>query len=138
MLHFLSWGRFLTATLLLTASYYIFLSLLFYREKIFHHLRKKGPLLVICVLGIRVLHAQTADGASGITSANTMIRGYFDVAVQLLYAISSIIALIGAVRVFQHWNGGHQQDAYRSATAWFGSCIFLVIVATVIKSFFGI
>jgi hypothetical protein len=29
-------------------------------------------------------------------------------------------------------------DTSRVAAAWFGSCIFLVVVATVLKSFFGV
>lgn len=67
-----------------------------------------------------------------------MIRSYFDSGCQLMYAIGAILALVGAVQVYRHWNSGHQQEAYKAAAGWFGSCVFLVIVATVIKSFFGI
>ena len=35
------------------------------------------------------------------------------------------------------WNAG-EPDTNKVAAAWFGSCIFLVVVATVLKSFFGI
>jgi hypothetical protein len=84
------------------------------------------------------LHAQTADGNNGINQANTMIRSYFDTGTQLLYAVGAIVGLIGAFRVYSHLQEDHQKDAGRAAAAWFGSCIFLVIVATVIKSFFGI
>jgi hypothetical protein len=49
------------------------------------------------------------------------------------------MALIGAVRVYRIWNSdeGHGQ-AYKAAGAWFGSCIFIVLVATVIRAFFGL
>lgn len=136
MLFFISWGRFLTGILLLTALYYVALFLLFYRKKIFHWLRKKGPLATLALLSTTALHAQ--DGNQGINQANTMIRGYFDSGVTLMYAVGAVLALVGAVKTFREWNAGHQQEAYRSAVAWFGSCVFLVLVATVIKSFFNV
>ena len=136
MLFFISWGRFLTMTLLLTASYYAILLLLFYRNKIVDWLRKRAPLLLVGVAGGVAARAQ--DGNQGISQANTMVRGYFDTGVQLMYAIGAVLALVGAVQVFRHWNAGHQQEAYKAAAGWFGSCVFLVVVATVIKSFFGL
>jgi hypothetical protein len=136
MLFFISWGRFLTLLLLLTAFYYLFLLLLFYRNKVFDRWRKKASLLLAATAGTLALHAQ--DGNQGISQANTMIRGYFDTGVQLLYAIGAVLALVGAVRTFKHWNAGHQDEAYTAASGWFGSCVFLVIVATVIRSFFGL
>lgn len=35
------------------------------------------------------------------------------------------------------WSHGHA-DTGSTVAAWFGSCVFLVIVATVLKAFFGI
>src|ERR1700749_1401389 len=77
------------------------------------------------------------DGNAGIQQANTQVRSYFESGTNLMYAIGSIVGLIGAVKVYQKWNGG-DQDTSKVAAAWFGSCIFLVVVATIIKSFFGI
>lgn len=136
MLFFISWSRFLTALFLSTAIYYAILLLLFYRGKIFNWLRKRATLIPIALAGSIAANAQ--DGNQGISQANTMIRGYFDTGCQLMYAIGAILALVGAVQVYRHWNGGHQQEAYRAAAGWFGSCVFLVIVATVIRSFFGL
>jgi len=82
-------------------------------------------------------NAQTADGNAGITQATTQITGYFATGVNLMYAIGAVLGLIGAVRVFQKWNHG-DHDTAKVAAAWFGSCIFLVIVATVLKAFFGL
>jgi membrane protein DedA with SNARE-associated domain len=81
--------------------------------------------------------AQTADGNNGITQATSAIAGYFDVGCNLMYAIGAIVGLIGAVKVYQKWNQG-DHDTSKVAAAWFGSCIFLVVVATVLKGFFGV
>lgn len=77
------------------------------------------------------------DGVAGIEEANTKVRGYFDVGCNLMYAVGAILGLIGAIRVYQKWSNGHP-DTGSTAAAWFGSCVFLVIVATVLKSFFGL
>ena len=81
--------------------------------------------------------AQTADGNNGINQATTLVSGYFAAGTNLMYAVGAILGLIGAVKVYQKWNHG-DHDTGKVAAAWFGSCIFLVVVATVIKSFFGI
>jgi hypothetical protein len=98
---------------------------------------KKYIFLLWALLAAQVLFAQTADGNNGISQANTMVRGYFDTATQLMYAVGAILALIGAVRVYQLW-GSHHGEASKAAAGWFGSMIFLVVVATVIRSFFGL
>ena len=97
------------------------------------------PFLVTSVLafGWTYSRAQTADGNNGISQANTLIRGYFDTAILLMYAIGAILAVIGAIRVYQLW-GSHNGEAMRAAAGWFGSCIFLVVAATIIRSFFGL
>ena len=94
------------------------------------------------LIGLLVLfdhaQAQTADGNNGINQANTLIRGYFTSATQLVYAISAIVGLIGAIRVFVLWNGGHREEMMRAAAGWFGSCIFIAVVALIIQAFFGL
>jgi hypothetical protein len=77
------------------------------------------------------------DGLAGINEANQQVRSYFDAGTQLMYGIGALLGLIGAVKVYQKWNAG-DPDTGKVAAAWFGSCVFLVVVATVIKSFFGI
>jgi hypothetical protein len=81
------------------------------------------------------LYAQ--DGNAGIQEANQKVRSYFESGTNLMYAVGAILGLIGAVKVYQKWNAG-DHDTGKVAAAWFGSCVFLVVVATVIKSFFGI
>lgn len=81
--------------------------------------------------------AQNADGNAGINQATDTVKGYFDAGCNLMYAVGAILGLVGAVRVYQKWSGGHP-DTGSTAAAWFGSCVFLVVVATVLKSFFGL
>src|SRR5690349_339074 len=84
---------------------------------------------------IVILYGQ--DGNAGINEANTKVRSYFASGTNLMYAVGAILGLIGAVKVYQKWNSG-DPDTGKVAAAWFGSCVFLVVVATVIKSFFGV
>lgn len=77
------------------------------------------------------------DGNAGINEANTKVRSYFQSGTNLMYAVGAILGLIGAVKVYQKWNSG-DHDTGKTAAAWFGSCVFLVVVTTVIRSFFGI
>jgi hypothetical protein len=81
--------------------------------------------------------ARAQDGEAGIRAAADQVSGYFDTGCDLVYAIGAVVGLIGAVKVFNKWNAG-EPDTNKVAAAWFGSCIFLVIVATVLKSFFGV
>lgn len=93
-----------------------------------------------CLAGALVvmsIYAQAQDGTAGIQEANTQVRSYFDVGCNLMYAIGAVLGLIGAVRVYQRWSAGDPHTG-QIAASWFGSCIFLVIVATVLKSFFGL
>lgn len=92
--------------------------------------------LLFCLLGL-TLAASAQDGNSGIQEATNKVKGYFDTGCDLMYAIGAVIGIIGAVKVYSKWNGG-EPDTNKVAAAWFGSCIFLVVVATVLKSFFGI
>lgn len=97
----------------------------------------KALALAFSVYCMTYLHAYAQDGNAGINEANMRVRSYFDTGTNLMYAIGAILGLIGAVKVYQKWNGG-DPDTGRVAAAWFGSCIFLVVVATVLKSFFGV
>src|SRR5688572_14143297 len=109
------------------------------KEPKFNRLTQKGWLMLgvtICFLLIEVsLMAQDAN--AGINEANTKVRSYFTAGTNLMYAVGAILGLIGAVKVYQKWNAG-DHDTGKTAAAWFGSCVFLVVVTTVIRSFFGI
>lgn len=96
---------------------------------------KKLSATAFCLLVKAVLFAQ--DGTAGINDANQKVRSYFAAGLNLMYAIGAIVGLIGAIKVYQKWNSG-DHDTGKVAAAWFGSCVFLVVVATVIRAFFGI
>jgi Domain of unknown function (DUF4134) len=142
MLRFISWGLFFSTLFLLTVVYYLSISFYFFRKEFFALLRrqfKNLSILMLAMVGVAAtLHAQTADGNTGISQANTLIRSYWANAVLLMYAIGSLVGIIGAVRVFQIWNSSHREDVGKAAAGWFGSMVFLVVVATIIQSFFGI
>lgn len=91
----------------------------------------------VAVLAFFAQLAYAQDGNQGISEATNKVKGYFDTGTDLMYAIGAIMGLVGAVKVYSKWNAG-EPDTAKVATAWFGSCIFLVVVATVLKSFFGI
>jgi hypothetical protein len=94
-------------------------------------------LLVLTALLLLPISLLAQDGIAGINEANQQVRSYFDAGTDLMYAVGAILGLIGAVKVYQKWNAG-DPDTGKVAAAWFGSCVFLVVVATVIQSFFGI
>ncbi|WGQ12618.1 DUF4134 domain-containing protein [Pedobacter gandavensis] len=94
--------------------------------------------IVLCfvnVLQSMILYAQS--GTAGIQQATTEVKSYFNSGTNLMYAIGAVVGLVGAIKVFNKWNAG-EPDTSKVASAWFGSCIFLVVVATVLKSFFGV
>lgn len=92
-----------------------------------------GLLMAFCLAN----GAFAQDGNAGIQEATNKVKSYFDTGCDLMYAIGAVVGIIGAVKVFNKWNAG-EPDTNKVAAAWFGSCIFLVVVATVLKSFFGI
>jgi len=100
--------------------------------------RQKRVICVsILVLLVFSYQGYGQDGLAGINEANQKVRSYFDAGTQLMYAVGALLGLIGAVKVYQKWNAG-DPDTGKVAAAWFGSCVFLVVVTTVIKSFFGV
>ncbi len=108
-------------------------------QRLFQFTVKRGKALglaiVVYLLTISLANAQ--DGNAGITEATMRIRSYFTTGTSLMYAIGALLGLVGAVKVYQKWNSG-DPDTGKVAAAWFGSCVFLVIVATVLRSFFGV
>ena len=93
--------------------------------------------LMFAALMVTINYCFGQDGNSGINQATTQVKSYFDSGCNLMYAIGAVVGIIGAVKVFNKWNAG-VPDSNKVAAAWFGSCVFLVIVATVLKSFFGL
>lgn len=121
---------------------WIFLLIIFKRYKMKKRCRVKvfkkcKQFAVTSIVLLNSMGALAQDGNAGINEANTQVRSYFDSGTNLMYAVGAIVGLIGAIKVYNKWNAG-DHDTGKVAAAWFGSCVFLVIVATVIKSFFGV
>jgi len=91
--------------------------------------------ILFTLIALQAVFAQ--DGNAGINQATSQVKSYFDTGTNLMYAIGAIVGLVGAIKVFKKWNDG-EHDTGKVASSWFGSCIFLVVVATVLKSFFGV
>jgi hypothetical protein len=75
------------------------------------------------------------SGTAGITEATSLITSYFDPATRLVYAIGAVLGLIGGVKVYSKFSSG-DPDTSKTAASWFGACIFLIVAATILRSFF--
>ena len=75
------------------------------------------------------------NGLSGINEATSMVTSYFDPATKLIYAIGAVVGLIGGVKVYGKFSSG-DPDTSKTAASWFGACIFLIVAATILRSFF--
>ncbi|MFI3293415.1 MAG: DUF4134 domain-containing protein [Rikenellaceae bacterium] len=75
------------------------------------------------------------NGLAGITEATSMVTSYFDPATNLIYAIGAVVGLIGGVKVYGKFSSG-DPDTSKTAASWFGACIFLIVAATILRSFF--
>lgn len=90
--------------------------------------------LFMCLAAVTAAFAQN-NGVQGITDATTMVTSYFDPATKLIYAIGAVVGLIGGVKVYSKFSSG-DPDTSKTAASWFGACIFLIVAATILRSFF--
>jgi len=96
--------------------------------------RKKVLLAVVAILSGIGAFAQ-GNGTAGINEATQMVTSYFEPATQLIYAIGAVVGLIGGVKVYNKFSSG-DPDTSKTAASWFGACIFLIVAATILRSFF--
>ena len=96
---------------------------------------KKKVLFSVAVLMAASSAFAQGNGMAGISEATNMVTSYFDPLTKLIFAVAAILGLVGGVRVYSKFSSG-DPDASKSATALFLSCVFLVIVGTVLRSFF--
>lgn len=80
------------------------------------------------------LYAQ-GNGIAGITEATDMVSSYFDPLTKLILAIGAVVGLIGGIKVYNKFSAG-DPDTAKVASSWFGACIFLIVAATILRSFF--
>ena len=91
--------------------------------------------VVIIYLTAASALAQGGNGLAGINDATNMVTSYFDPGTKLIYAIGAVIGLIGGIKVYNRFTSG-DPDVSKVAASWFGACIFLIVAATILRSFF--
>ena len=95
--------------------------------------KKKIALLLLMVTAIGA-YAQ-GNGIAGINEATKMVTSYFDPGTKLIYAVGAVVGLIGGIKVYNKFSSG-DPDTSKTAASWFGACIFLIVAATILRSFF--
>ena len=96
---------------------------------------KKRFFLAAMTLLVSMGASAQGNGIGGITEATNMVTSYFDPGTKLIYAIGAVIGLIGGVKVYSKFSSG-DPDTSKTAASWFGACIFLIVAATILRSFF--
>ena len=86
---------------------------------------KKKIFLSAALLAAVVSAYAQGNGQAGITEATNLITGY----------IGAVCGLIGGVKVYNKFSSG-DPDTSKTAASWFGACIFLIVAATILRSFF--
>ena len=97
-------------------------------------MKKKIFLSAALLAAVMGVYAQ-GNGQAGITEATNMITSYFDPGTKLVYAVGAVCGLIGGVKVYNKFSSG-DPDTSKVAASWFGACIFLIVAATILRSFF--
>lgn len=98
-------------------------------------MKKKSLFLTAAFLVAASATYAQGNGLSGITQATSMVTSYFEPATKLIYAIGAVVGLIGGVKVYGKFSSG-DPDTSKTAASWFGACIFLIVAATILRSFF--
>lgn len=97
---------------------------------------KKRLFMTLAAAGLTAASALAqGNGLVGITEATSMVTSYFDPLTRLIYAVGAVVGLIGGIKVYQKFSSG-DPDTSKTAASWFGACIFLIVAATVLRSFF--
>lgn len=97
-------------------------------------MKKRTILTTICLFMAIGTFAQ-GNGLTGISDATSMMTSYFDPATKLCYAIGACVGLIGGIKVYGKFSSG-DPDTSKTAASWFFACIFLIVAATILRSFF--
>ena len=96
---------------------------------------KKLSLLLLALFLAPVVADAQGNGMVGINEATKMVTSYFDPGTKLIYAIGAVVGLIGGIKVYNKFSSG-DPDTSKTAASWFGACIFLIVAATILRSFF--
>ena len=96
---------------------------------------RKAILSAALVIAATASAFAQGNGIAGINEATSMVSSYFDPGTKLIYAIGAVVGLIGGVKVYGKFSSG-DPDTSKTAASWFGACIFLIVAATILRSFF--
>ena len=96
--------------------------------------KKKITMLLLRAATATGAYAQ-GNGMAGINEATKMVTSYFDPGTKLIYAIGAVVGLIGGIKVYNKFSSG-DPDTSKTAASWFGACIFLIVAAPILRSFF--
>ena len=89
---------------------------------------------VMCAVIAANTFAQ-GQGLAGINEATSLMTSYFDPATKLCYAIGAVLGLVGGIKTYGKFSSG-DPDTSKTAASWFFACIFLIVAATILRSFF--
>lgn len=95
---------------------------------------KSNLILAVLFLSFQAV-AGPGSGVSAVDAVTAELTTYVDSIGDLVLIIGAIIGLVGGIRVYMKWNNG-DQDVNKAMMGWFGSCIFLIMVGTIINAFF--
>ena len=106
-----------------------------HRQKRFMNKKKRIILLAAMIVAAVSQTFAQGNGLAGINEATSMVTSYFDPGTKLIYAIGAVVGLIGGIKVYGKFSSG-DPDTSKTAASWFGACIFLIVSATILRSFF--
>ena len=96
---------------------------------------KKKITMLFLLTATAIGASAQGNGMAGINEATKMVTSYFDPGTKLIYAIGAVVGLIGGIKVYNKFSSG-DPDTSKTAASWFGACIFLIVAATILRSFF--
>jgi hypothetical protein len=104
-------------------------------KSIFFQYSKRVFMLVLLLTGTVYASYAAGDATQAFTSIVTNLKSIFTSLTTVLYAVSALIGIIGAVQVYQKWSSG-DPNTNKIAASWFGAAIFVSLVATFLKAMF--
>lgn len=98
--------------------------------------RRASYALGLCMLtGLTALAQNAGAGSGALQQAGETIHSYIPAVQSLIFALAGVVALVGAISVFIKMNN-EEQDVKKSIMMIVGACVFLVIAAEALPTFF--
>ena len=98
--------------------------------------RRASYALGLCMLtGLTALAQNAGAGSTALQNAGETIHSYIPAVQSLIFALAGVVALVGAISVFIKMNN-EEQDVKKSIMMIVGACVFLVIAAEALPTFF--